>query len=223
MAVAQIHLVRGAETGGVASAGAPPAREASAAETDVALVEALRAGTPGAELAAWNRFSAGVDRTLRRLLGPGPDNEDLLQEVFLRFFGRIGTLREPAAVRGFLTGICVHVVHAEILGRKRRRWLKLTFTGELPEADARTTGKAADPDAREAVARYYRLLDGLGAKDRSLFVARTIEGLTLDEVAAVHGVSVSTAQRKIRRAAKRIAAQVRRDPLLVQFAEGAAP
>jgi RNA polymerase sigma-70 factor (ECF subfamily) len=203
MAVAQVRLLG----------------DASAAETDVALVAALRAGAPGAELAAWNRFAAGVDRTLRRLIGPGPDREDLLQEVFLRFFRRIGTLREPSAVRGFLTGICIHVVHGEIVSRQRRRWLRLTFSGELPEQ----TSRAADVDAREAVARYYRLLDGLSSTDRSLFVARTIEGLTLDEVATVHGVSVSTAQRKIGRAAKRIAAQVRRDPLLVGFAERGAP
>ncbi len=204
MAVAQVRLLN---------------REATAAETDAALVEALRAGSPAAELAAWNRFAAGVDRTLRRLIGPGPDREDLLQEVFIRFFRRIGTLREPNAVRGFLTGICVHVVHAEILSRRRRRWLRLTFSGDLPEAAARTP----DIDAREAVARYYRLLDGLSAKDRSLFVARTIEGLTLDQVAAVHGISVSTAQRKIGRAAKRIAIQVRRDPLLVDFTAQEAP
>jgi RNA polymerase sigma-70 factor (ECF subfamily) len=203
MAVAQIRLLDAA-----------PGREATAAEMDVALVEALRAGAPGAELAAWNRFSASVDRTLRRLIGPGPDREDLLQEVFLRFFRRIGTLREAGAVRGFLTGICIHVVHAEIFSRRRRRWLRLTFSGDLPEAPVHP----ADGDAREAVARYYRLLDGLSSKDRSLFVARTIEGLTLEEVAAVHSVSVSTAQRKIRRAAQRIAIQVRRDPLLVQLA-----
>jgi hypothetical protein len=60
-------------------------------DTDVALVEALRRGDSQAELAAWNRFSVGVDQTLRRLLGPGPDREDLLQEVFIRFFRRINT------------------------------------------------------------------------------------------------------------------------------------
>ena len=42
-----------------------------AADSDVALVAALRRGEPQAELAAWNRFATGVDQTLRRLLGPG--------------------------------------------------------------------------------------------------------------------------------------------------------
>jgi len=184
--------------------------------SDAALVEAVRRAEPGAELAAWNRFSPAVDRTLRRLLGPGQEREDLLQEVFLRFFRRVGSLRDPNAVRGFLTGIAIHVVRAEIAHRTRFRWLRLTPTGELPEPTARPE----NPDAREAVVRYYRLLDGLGAEDRSLFVSRTIEGLTLEETAALHGVSVSTAQRRLSRAGKRMALRVGRDPVLATFAAG---
>ena len=71
--------------------------------------------------------------------------------------------------------------------------------------------------------RYYRLLDELRGEDRSIFVARTIEGLTLDEVAELHGVSVSTAQRRIERATARVALLARRDPLLAAFVEGGAP
>ena len=121
--------------------------QARDADSDVALVEALRRGEPQAELAAWNRFATGVDQTLRRLLGPGPDREDLLQEVFIRFFRRIGTLREPTAVRGFLTGICIHVVRAEITRRQRRRWLSLTPTGDMPEP----APSFPDLEGREAV------------------------------------------------------------------------
>jgi RNA polymerase sigma-70 factor (ECF subfamily) len=188
--------------------------QARDAESDVALVEALRRREPQAELAAWNRFATGVDQTLRRLLGPGPDREDLLQEVFIRFFRRINTLREPGAVRGFLTGICIHVVRAEISHRQRRRWLSLTSTGDLPEP----APSAPDLEGREAVSRYYGLIDRLGGKDRSFFVARTIEGMTLDEVAAAHDVSVSTAQRRINRASKRVATLIKRDPMLARFA-----
>jgi RNA polymerase sigma-70 factor (ECF subfamily) len=193
--------------------------QARDADSDVALVEALRRGDPQAELTAWNRFAAGVDQTLRRLLGPGPDREDLLQEVFIRFFRRIGTLREPSAVRGFLSGICVHVVRGEIGRRQRKRWLSLTATGDIPEPPP----SFPDLEGREAVTRYYRLLDKLGGKDRSFFVARTIEGMTLDEVAASHEVSVSTAQRRITRAGKRIAVLVRRDPMLARFVDKQAP
>jgi RNA polymerase sigma-70 factor (ECF subfamily) len=187
------------------------------AESDESLVEALRQGDPRAELAAWNRFSPRVDSTLRRLLGPGEDpssREDLIQEVFMRFFNRIHTLRDAGAVGGFLVGISVHVVHAELARRRRRRWLRLTATGVAPD----TSSHQPNADAREAVARYYRQLEALGPKDRSIFVSRTIEGLTLAQVAELHGLSVSTTQRRLNRATKRIALLVRRDPLLVNLA-----
>lgn len=187
--------------------------------TDAAIAEALRRGERGAELEAWNRFSPGAAEMLRRLLGPGPDREDLLQEVFLRFYRRIATLREPAAVRGFLGGICIRVVRGEIASRRRRRWLHLTPTGITPDAPV----PAPDVEARDIIARYYALLDQLSVEERSIFVARTIEQLTLAEVAEVHGVSISTAQRRLGRAAKRIAALVRRDPDLLRLcAEGEA-
>ncbi len=58
--------------------------------SDAEIAEALRRGDRAAELEAWNRFSPGTAETLRRLLGPGPDREDLLQEVYLRFFRNVG-------------------------------------------------------------------------------------------------------------------------------------
>ena len=154
-------------------------------------------------------------QTLRRLLGPGPDREDLLQEVFFRFFKRIGTLREPAAVRGFLARDLHPGRAGEIASRSRRRWLHLTPTGEAPD----TAVPGPDVEARDTIARYYALLGRAGRAERSIFVARTIEKLTLAEVAEAHGVSISTAQRRLARATKRIAALVRSDPALMRLAE----
>ena len=141
MALTSFRVIRGV-----------PAQE-SKEPTDAAIAEALRRGERQAELEAWNRFSPGAAQTLRRLLGPGPDREDLLQEVFLRFYKRIRTLREPAAVRGFLFGICVRVVQGELASRHRRRWLRLTPTGDAPE----TAVPGPDVEARDAIARYYAL------------------------------------------------------------------
>ncbi len=194
---------------------------AGGAETrsDAEIAEALKRGDRDAQLEAWNRFSPGSAETLRRLMGPGPDREDLLQEVYLRFFRNVRSLREPAAVRGFLAGICVHVVRQEIARRRRARWLRLTDTGEAPEAPT----PAPDVEARDLIARYYAVLDRLGATDRSIFTSRTIERLTLTEVAELHGISISTAQRRLARATKRVAAMVRQDPAMAALVASRAP
>ena len=207
MATTSFRVIRGSATG-----------QPSGEPTDAAIAEALRRGERQAELEAWNRFSPGAAQTLARLLGPGPgsDREDLLQEVFLRFYRRIRTLREPAAVRGFLFGICVRVVQGELASRHRRRWLRLTPTGDAPDM----AGPGPDVEARAAIARYYALLERLGKSERSIFVSRTIERLTLAEVAEAHGVSISTAQRRLARATKRVAVLLRSEPALMRFAGG---
>jgi RNA polymerase sigma-70 factor (ECF subfamily) len=186
---------------------------------DAALVEAVRRGAPGAERLAWFRFGPMVTRTLYRLAGPGCDEEDLSQEVFLRFFRKVGRLREAAAIRPYLTGICIRVVRRELRRRWLRRWLRLTSGGDVPDVPAPT----ADPESRQVVEHYYDVLDRLSADARSLFVARHIEGLTLAEVAALHGLSVSTAQRKLARARGRIAALAKSDPVLRAYLQQSEP
>jgi DNA-directed RNA polymerase specialized sigma24 family protein len=54
-------------------------------------------------------------------------------------------------------------------------------------------------------------------------VARHIEGLTRAEVAALHGLSVSTAQRKLARARARIAALAKSDPVLCAYLQQSEP
>ncbi|HXU60534.1 MAG TPA: sigma factor-like helix-turn-helix DNA-binding protein, partial [Polyangia bacterium] len=72
----------------------------------------------------------------------------------------------------------------------------------------------------DLIARYYAVLDKLGSTDRSIFVSRTVERLTLNEVAELHGISISTAQRRLTRATKRVAALVRQDPTLAALMAG---
>ena len=211
----------------------PPANdihaESSDSRSDVALAQALVRGDGDAPYRAWLRFEPLARGYLRRMVGPGLDEDDLCQEAFLRFFGRVKTLRDPNAVRAFLFAMCLRVARKELRRRWLRRWLRLTDDGTLPERTADSAGargREDDVEARDAVGRYYAILDGIGGQGRSLFVSRFIEGLALADVARLHGLSVSTTQRRLGRVAKRIQAMVRRDPVLATIAgrgEEAAP
>jgi RNA polymerase sigma-70 factor (ECF subfamily) len=181
----------------------------------VTLAEGLRRHDGRAELAAWQRYETLVSRTVRRLAGPRCDEEDLSQEVFLRFFRSIGALRDPSAMRSFVIGICIRVVRHDMRTRWLRRWLNLTDKGSVPEVVAPT----ADTEAREVVARFYRVLDRLSSESRSLFVARHLEGLGLAEVAELHAMSLSTAQRKLGRVQARVALLTAGDPAIAAYLE----
>ena len=184
---------------------------------DVALAEALIRRDPQATFVAWTTLHGLAVATLRRLAGPGPEVEDLVQEVFLRFFRQVPKLRDPRALRSFLIGICLRVVRGDRRQRWLRSFLRLTDSGEAPEPQVPIRDGDLAGDAREIVGRYYAILDRLGGVDRSLYVARHVERLPLAEVAALHGLSDSTARRRLLRVAHRMAAMVERDPALSAY------
>jgi RNA polymerase sigma-70 factor (ECF subfamily) len=191
-------------------------RSAPSAEDDASLAAALIARERDAPAQAWTRLSPLVLRLLRRYFGPGPDRQDLCQEVFLRFFTRIDELRDRNALRSFLIGICLGVAQNELRRAKVRRWIFLTQSGELPDAPI----SGANPEAREAAARVYKILAGVNAEDRTLFVTRYIEKMELAEIAAVIGRPLSTTKRRLARATRRIAARMGSDAALADYAEG---
>jgi len=98
-----------------------------------------------------------------------------------------------------------------------RRWIVLTPSGELPDAPA--VGDW-DPDAREALAHLYRLLDRLTAEDRSLFITRYVEKLEIAEIASVHGLTLATAKRRVARVTRRMGTRIGRDPALAGYLDG---
>jgi RNA polymerase sigma-70 factor (ECF subfamily) len=191
-------------------------RSAPTAEDDASLAAALIARERDAPTQAWTRLSPLVLRLLRRYFGPGPDRQDLCQEVFLRFFTRIDELRDRNALRSFLIGICLGVAQNELRRAKVRRWIFLTQSGELP--DAPWTG--ANPEAREATGRVYKILSGVSAEDRALFVTRYIEKMELAEIADAIGRPLSTTKRRLARATRRINARMNGDAALADYLEG---
>ncbi|HJX51926.1 MAG TPA: sigma-70 family RNA polymerase sigma factor [Polyangia bacterium] len=180
---------------------------------DESLVCAARGGDRRACQAIWEKYAPLVQRLVRRFFGPGPDRADVCQEAFLRVFKRLAELREPAALPGFIIGITLGVARNEARRRRIRAIVGLNSTDEWPAAAV----PGAEDEAREAMRALYRLLDYLGAEDRSLFVARHVEKMEIAEVATVHGLSLSTVKRRIARLALRVDARMKSEPALVKY------
>ena len=188
-------------------------RPAQVQPDDATLAIGAAKGDPGAHTAIWDRYSPLVRRVLVRAIGPGSEVEDHVQEVFLRFYRNRAMLRDPAALRSFLFGIALRVAATELRSRRIRSWLRLTRDGVLDDPEAPHT----DPDAREAVARLYAILDRLDANSRLAFVAHYIDGWELTEVAEAFSVSLATVKRRLARVSARVFASAQADKLLVQY------
>ena len=180
---------------------------------DEELARALIANQPQAATVVWERFTPLVRRILRRALGPAQNAEDLVQEVFLRLFLKAHELREPKVLRAFIISITTLTVRSELRRRRARSWLGLS-----PDAtvlDLRVVHP--DPAGRQALGRFYQLLDRFNTRDRMAFVLRFIEGMSLIEVSEALGVSISTTKRSLLRVRRRLFEHVQRDPLLSDY------
>jgi RNA polymerase sigma-70 factor (ECF subfamily) len=180
---------------------------------DEPLVCAARAGDRRACQAIWKKYASLVQRLVRRFFGPGADLSDVCQEAFLRIFRRLDELREPAALSGFIIGVTLGVARNEARRRRIRSIVGLASTDELPEVVV----PGERDEAREAVRALYRLLDSLGAEDRSLFIARYVEKMEVVDVATAHGVSLSTVKRRIARLALRVDSRMKSEPALAAY------
>ena len=178
-----------------------------------AFLSALIRGAPWAAEEAWNRYAAMVHDLLRRGMGPGADLDDVVQEVFLRLFRKVRTLRDATALRSFVFSIAARVMRWQLRRRMIRRWVGLSESGILPEVSQ----PPLDVEAREALRRLYTLLEKLSPLDRTIFVLRQSEELSLPEIATAVEMSLSTVKRRLGRTSARVARLVRADPLLSTY------
>lgn len=181
---------------------------------DATLALAMIAGDGHAPRVAWSRFAPMVHRMLKRTFGPGQDVDDMVQDVFLCLFRKVGGLREPKSLKAFVISITAMTIKYELRQRRVRRWIHLT--GSVADVDARRI-EQPDPAARQALMSFYGILDRLNARDRTAFVLRFFEGLELSQVADALDISVSTAKRHLARIWRRVTLLVQRTPELASY------
>lgn len=154
--------------------------------------------------AVFRRYSPYVARVALRLLGNDSEVDDLVQDVFLEAHRGLEQLREPAALRGWLSRICVR----RATRRLRRRRLLAFLSFELVVERDLPLARDASPEQRLEVLRVYRCLDRMSADERVAWVLRHVEGESLEDLVVLCGCSKSTVQRRLRAAQARILEEV---------------
>jgi RNA polymerase sigma-70 factor (ECF subfamily) len=127
---------------------------------------------------------------IRRRLPRRVAEEDLAQEVFARFFERLGEYDGRAPVSHWVARIAVNRCIDHLRAEKRRpelRWADLTES----QADALTATLAAGdtpaPEATHAHELAVKLLDLLGPEDRLVVTMLDLEGRSVAEVRKATG------------------------------------
>jgi len=177
------------------------------AASDAQLVARAIEGDRWGREMLYRRHASYLLAIAARLLGNRNEGEEIVQDTFVTAFEQLRTLREPAALRGWLAQIAVSLVR-----RKMRRGRLMRVLGlDRGTDDATLAALAAPgtrPDQRAELALVDRVLSTISANVRIAWMLRHVEGLELAEVASACGCSLATAKRRIAAAETAIRAHI---------------
>lgn len=201
----------------LASVAAPrrsPPRAAPIMDPDVELIARAKEGSTAAFRQLFHRHRGDVTRIVYRMLGPSPDVEDVVQDVFLNVYRSLPSFRGEAKFSTWLYRLTTNVTRMHLRrGRSRPRFADV----EVPEAP-REGMPSETPEVAieraERVRALYRLLSGLSEKKRDVLVLHDLEGVAAKEIAEVLEIPVLTVRTRLFYARKELYAALAEEPSL---------
>lgn len=182
----------------------------SGVQIDPDVIEGCRSGNRAALDEVFRAYAPSLERLLARLVGPGADVEDLLQDTFAAAIEAFPRFRGEASVRSWLHQIAVHIAQNHLRRPRRRRETAL-------ETEVATEVATADEalGSGELARRLYDHLSKLETRKRIALTLYVIEGCSTSEIAALMGSSRAAAKSRIFWARRALLARLRRDPMFL--------
>jgi RNA polymerase sigma-70 factor (ECF subfamily) len=184
----------------------------TAPEIDEArLIREIRAGKTECFEYFVHQYQKKITRIAYRFLRDAGEADCAAQESFLRAYQSLDVFREGSTFETWLTRICINWCK----DRLKRRRLVLYFhqapsreddDGEAPQqiapsADPSPERRAAGREIRE---RLRAAIDLLSPRQRSIFVMKHFEEMSIPEIADVTGLDSGTIKSHLFRAARKI-------------------
>ncbi len=204
--------------------GAPVARTAgkiTGVSDASGLVTRCRDGDPAAFKELFHTHRHDVARIVFRMTGSSADIEDLVQEVFLQVHRSIGDFRGDARLSTWLYRLTVNVV----LMHRRAAKSRPQLVGEAAAAPPKDLRLLPDEQVarKRRMTAFYRMVDKLSEKKRTVFVLHEIDGLSPMEIAKVVDAPVLTVRTRLFYARRELAAMLRDEPDLANLVSEDSP
>ena len=174
---------------------------------DADLVARCRAGDTQAFEAVYRAHAPRVYSLARRMAGSADEADDLMQEIFLHVYRKIGTFKGDAALGTWLYRLALNRCLDYVRGRHARMD---RVTDSLDDDVVELRSPAETPIARMDLERAIQQLpDGC----RAAFVLHDVEGFDHKEVARLLGIAEGTSKSQVFKARLKLRA-VLQQPLV---------
>jgi RNA polymerase sigma-70 factor (ECF subfamily) len=145
----------------------------------------------------YQKYAADVHRFAFWLSGDAAEAADLTSETFMRVWVAKDDLRAQT-VKAYLFTICRHLY----LQQRKRQDRHQEIPPDLEDTNPRPDHLAETRSELDAV---LAVLNSLPEIDRSVLIMRAQDGLSYEEIAELHGITVAAAKVKVHRARLKLA------------------
>jgi RNA polymerase sigma-70 factor (ECF subfamily) len=146
-----------------------------------------------------------IGRYLRNMVRDAAEAEDLVQETFLRAFRQRATLRDDAALLGWLYQIATHVCLDRLRQRARMRSRKDDRAPEeLPVEDHSAPSALNVLQQQEMSTCVQRYVTQLSDMYKTVLLLHEVDGLTAEEIAGLLGQPLTAVKMRLHRARRKL-------------------
>lgn len=182
-----------------------PSSRPEAGISDEILALAATRGDERAFRVLYVRHRPYVCSFVTKLLGAGPDREDVIQEVFFQLHRALPNFRGDASLLTFLRRITMYVALDHL--RKRCRHQRITYDSDALDeaADARQ-----DPEqhssTRQQLQSLLHHIDSIALDKRRALMLVAVAGCSLNDAAAHLGTNAERVKQRVVRARRELTA-----------------
>jgi len=159
------------------------------------VAEECRNGDVGAMQKVYLGYKSSLFNIAYRFAGNYPSAEDLLQEIFLKIFRNIKSLRKPEAFNSWIYRIAMNTCISFV--RKKGKVREVLYDDTAESHDRIGDRETIRLDIEQAV----RMLP---PKQKSVFLLHDVQGLTHNEIALIMGWSAGTSKSQLFKARMKI-------------------
>ncbi len=182
--------------------------------SDIELIHLAKEHDESAICQIVKRYNQRLYRLARALTGNDTEAEDVVQEAYLQAFTHLDTFLEKSSLATWLSRITINIALTHIRSNHRLKragnYSGQYFDGQFSSQTPDMT--IVDPERsmaqREILQRVEHAADALPEPYRMVFVARVIEGLSIEETSALLDLNINTVRTRLHRARKLIKEQL---------------
>jgi RNA polymerase sigma-70 factor (ECF subfamily) len=151
----------------------------------------------------YRRHSSRLYNTAYRMAGNAADADDLLQEIFLQVFRRLGSFRGESALGTWMYRVAVNCCLDHVRSKAGQQQKTTAFLDDLDTAEPAAPGSWR-PDTVLDRMELERAIAKLPSSYRAAFVLYDVEGRDHHEVGDMLGIAVGTSKSLVHKARRRL-------------------